>query len=143
MRFIEPEIEEEGFVAVALLIDPGEGFVDHDLAGITFHLSHTFAIAQEVGRVFVASARAVDDAEPVVESMIGGSGIIAILDRHAEVPLAKVSSGIAVFLEHFGDGGFALQEVHPVKTLVKHRVDSGAMVIGAPSEKWPATRESK
>ena len=108
MRFIEPEIQIEGFVAVTLLIDPGKSFVDHDLAGITFHLSHTFAIAQEVGRVLVTAPRAVDDAEPIVKAMIGGCRIIAILDRHAEMPLAKVSSGIAVFLEHFGDRLFAL-----------------------------------
>ena len=69
--------------------------------------------------------------------MIGGGGIIAILDRHAEVPLAKVSSGIAVFLEHFGNRRFTLQKVHSVKALVEDGVDSGAMVI-APRQKTGA-----
>ncbi len=129
--FIEPEIKEEGFVAVALLIDPGEGFVNDDLAGIAFHRPHAFAIAQEVGWVLVTLSRAVDDAEPVVEAMIGRGGILAILNGHAEVPLAKVSRGVTVFLEHFGDGCFARQEVHPVKAFVEDGIDSGAMVVAA------------
>ena len=82
VRFIEPEIDEEGFIVVAVSIEPSKSFVDHDLAGITFHLSHTPAIAQEVGRVLVTASRPVDDAEPVVEAMIVRGGIIAILDRH-------------------------------------------------------------
>ncbi len=129
--FIEPEIEEEGFLVVSLLIKPGKSFVDHDLAGITFHLSHAFAIAQEVGRVLVTATRAVDDAEPVVKAVIGRSGVFAILDGHAEVPLAKVSGGVTVFFEHFGDGRFALLEMHPVKTFVEDRVDSGATVLAS------------
>ena len=129
VRFIEPEIDEEGFIAVAVSIEPSKSFVDHDLAGITFHLSHTPAIAQEVGRVLVTASRAVDDAEPVVEAMIVRGRIIAILDGHAEVPFAKVCGGVTVCFEHFGDRRFALQEVHQVKTLVKDRVDSGAMVV--------------
>lgn len=40
-----------------------------------------------------------------------------------------LGGGITVFLKHLGDGRFALQEVHPVKTLVKDGVDSGAMVV--------------
>ena len=134
MRFIEPEIQKKGFVAVTLLIDPGKRFVDHDLAGITFHLSHAFAIAQEVGRVLVTAPRAVDDAEPIVKAVIGGSGIVAILHGHAEVPLAKVSGGIAIFLKHLGDRLFALQKMHPVKAFVEDRVDSSAMVV-APRQK--------
>ena len=129
MRFIEPEIDEEGFIAVAVSIEPSKSFVDHDLAGITFHLSHAPAIAQEVGRVLVTASRAVDDAEPVVEAMIVRGRIIAILDGHAEVPFAKVCGGVTVCFEHFGDRRFALQEVHQVKTLVNDRVDSGAMVV--------------
>ena len=79
----------------------------------------------------MTATRAVDDAEPIVKTVICGSGIVAILDGHAEVPLAKVSGSIAVFFKHLGDRRFALQEVHPVKTLVKHRIDSGAAVLAS------------
>ena len=82
----------------------------------------------------MAWSRAVDDAKPVVESMIGGCRIIAILDRHSEVPLAKVSGGIAVLFEHFGNRSFTLQKVHSVKTLVEDGVDSGADVVAASEE---------
>ena len=77
--FVEPEVEKEGLAGVALFIEPGEGLIDDDLAGVAFHLSHAFAIAQKLGRVLVAGARAVDEAEPVVEAMIAGGGILAIL----------------------------------------------------------------
>ena len=60
--------------------------------------------------------------------MVGGSRIFAILDGHAEVPLSEVSSGVTIFLEHFGDGRFALQEMHAVKALVEDRVDTGARI---------------
>ncbi len=66
--------------------------------------------------------------------MIGGRGIIAILDRHAEVPLAKVSGRIAVFLEYFGDRRFTFQKVHSVKALVEDGVDSGADMVAASEE---------
>ena len=92
---VEPEIDKEGFFVVVLFIEPGEGFIDDDLAGVAFHLSNAFAIAQKLGWVPVAGARAVDEAEPVVEAMIGGGGVIAIVYRHTEVPFAKVSGAVA------------------------------------------------
>ena len=126
--FVEPEIEKEGFIDIALLIEPSEGLVDNDLAGIAFDLADALSVAHEVGRVLVTGARAIDDAEPVVEAMIGGSRIFAILDGHTEVPLSEVSGGVTVFLEHFGDGRFALQEMHAVKALVEDGVDTGARI---------------
>ena len=129
MRFIEPEIEKERFVAVPFLIEPGKCLIDDDLAGITLDGSNSLSITEKIGRVFVAWARTVDHAEPVVKSVIGRGRVVAIMDGHAEVPLAKVSGGIAVFFERLGDRRFAFQEVHPVKTLVKDRVDSGAMMV--------------
>ena len=60
--------------------------------------------------------------------MIGGSRIFAILHGHAEVPLSEVSGGVTVFIKHFGDGRFALQEMHPVKALVEDGVDAGARI---------------
>ena len=88
-------------------------------------------------------SRAVDDAKPIVESMIGGCRIIAILDRHAEVPLAKVSGGIAVLFEHFGNRSFTLQKVHSVKTLVEDGVDSGSWVLTAGQKGGARRRASR
>ena len=83
MGLIEPEVEEEGSVVVAFFIEPGNGFVNDDLAGVAFYLSHAFTIAQKLGWVLVAGARAVDEAKPIGEAMIGRGGILAILDGHA------------------------------------------------------------
>ena len=132
--FVEPEIEKEGFVGVTLFIEPGEGLVDDDLAGVAFHRANRFTVTQKVGRVLVAGVRAVDEAEPVVEAMIAGAGIVAIVDGHAEMPLAEVRGGVAVLLEHLRDGRFALQKVHLVKTLGDDGIDSGTIVVAARKE---------
>ena len=63
--------------------------------------------------------------------MIAGGGILAIVDGHAEVPLAEVGGGVAVFLEHLCDGRFALQKMHLVKSFGDDRVDAGATVLAA------------
>ena len=134
VRFVEPEIEKEGSLGVAFFIKPGEGLVDDDLAGVAFHHADAFSIADKVGRVFVTWARAVDEAEPIVEAMIGGGGVVAIVYGHTEVPLAEVGGGVAVFLEHFGDGRFALQQVHLVKPFGDDGIDSSAIVVAARKE---------
>ena len=50
------------------------------------------------------------------------------------MPLAEVGGGIAVFLEHFGDGRFALQQMHLVQTFGDDGIDSGAIVVAARKE---------
>jgi len=55
------------------------------------------------------------------------------------VPLAEVGGGVAVFLEHFGDGRFALQQMHLVKPFGDDGIDSGADVVAA-GEKGGARR---
>ncbi len=52
--FIEPEIEEEGFITISLLIEPGKSLIDHDLTGIALDGSNSLSIAQKIGRVSVA-----------------------------------------------------------------------------------------
>ena len=82
MGFVEPKIEKEGLVGVAHFMEPGEGLIDDDLAGVAFYLSHAFTITKKLGWILVAGARAVDEAEPVVEAMIGRGGVVAIVYRH-------------------------------------------------------------
>ena len=43
--FVEPEVEEEGLFGVAILVEPGNGFVNNDLAGVAFHWPDAFAVA--------------------------------------------------------------------------------------------------
>ena len=50
------------------------------------------------------------------------------------MPLAEVGGGVAVFLEHFGDGRFALQEMHLVKAFGDDGIDSGTIVMAARKE---------
>ena len=81
--FVEPKIEKEGLVGFALFIEPSDGFIDDDLTGVAFYLSQAFAIAQKLGWVLVAGARTVDETKPIVEAMIAGSGVVAIVYGHA------------------------------------------------------------
>ena len=137
--FVEPKIEKEGLVGVALFIEPGEGLIDDDLAGVAFYLSHAFTITKKLGWILVAGARAVDEPEPIVETMIGRGGVVAIVYRHTQVPLAEVGGGVAVFLKHFGDGRFAPQQMHLVKPFGDDGINSGAIVVAA-REKGGARR---
>ncbi len=50
------------------------------------------------------------------------------------MPLAEVGGGVAIFLEHFGDGRFALQEMHLVKPFGDDGIDSGSIVVAARKE---------
>ena len=58
--FVEPEIDEEGSVGGAFLVEPGNGFVNDDLAGVAFHGPDGFAVAQKVGGVFVTGMSPID-----------------------------------------------------------------------------------
>ncbi len=80
--FVEPEIEKEGFLGGALFIEPSEGFINDDLARVALYPPHAFAITKKLGWVLVAGTRAVDEAEPIVEAMIGRGGVVAIVYRH-------------------------------------------------------------
>ena len=78
--------------------------------------------------------RPVDQAEPVVEAMVGRGGSLALTGGHAEVPLPEVSSAVAVFPEQLRDGRFALEEMHFVSRFVDDGVDSGAIMVAACQE---------
>ena len=82
MGLVEPEVDEEGSVGVAFLVEPGNGFVNDDLAGVAFHGPDGFAVAQKVGGIFVTGMSPIDQAEPVVEAMFGRGGVVAIVYRH-------------------------------------------------------------
>ena len=84
----------------------------------------------------------IDQAEPVVESMIGRGGIIAPVNRHAEVPLAKVSGGVAFAFQDFGECRFTPKEMHFVTLFTEDGIDSGADVVAA-GEKGGTGRVSR
>ena len=50
------------------------------------------------------------------------------------MPLPTVSGGIAVFLEHFSDGRFALQEMHLVQAFGDDGINTCAIVVAARKE---------
>ena len=132
---VEPEVEEEGRVGVAFLVEPGNGFVNDELAGVTFHGPDGFAVAQKVGGIFVSGISPIDQAEPVVKAMFGGSGIVlATVGGHAEVPLAEVSGGVAFVFQDFGERRFAPKQMHSVTLFTKDGIDSGADVVAASEE---------
>lgn len=131
---VEPEVEEEGSVGVAFLVEPGNGFVNDELAGVTFHGPDGFAVAQKVGGIFLTGMSSIDQAEPVVEAMFGRGGVVAIVYRHTEMPFTKVSGAVAFVFQDFGKRRFALQEMHSVTLFTKDGIDSGADVVAASEE---------
>ena len=66
--------------------------------------------------------------------MIRRGGIIAPINRHAEVPLAKVSGAKAFTFQDLGECRFAPKEMHFVTLFTEDGIDSGADVVTA-SEK--------
>ena len=105
---MEPDVEKERLVRLALVVEPGDGFIRKDLAGVTFDLSNAFAVAIEVGGILVARTGVVVRGEPVVEAVIVERGFVATSERSADVPFAEMRGLIAVVLEMLGDGDFAL-----------------------------------
>ena len=66
--------------------------------------------------------------------MFGRGGVVAIVYRHTEMPFAKVSGGVTVFLEHFGYGRFTLQQMHLMKPFGDDGIDPGTIVVAARKE---------
>ena len=131
---VEPEGDEEGSVGVAFLIEPVNGFVDDELAGVAFHGPDGFAVAQKVGGIFVTGMSPIDQAEPVVEAMFGRRGVVAIVYRHTEMPFAKVSGAVAFVFQDFGERRFAPKQMHSVTLFTEDGIDSGADVVAAGEE---------
>ena len=117
-----------------MFFDPVNGFIDNELAGVTFHGPNRFTVTQKVGGIFVTRMSAIDQAEPVVESMIGWGGIAAPVNRHAEMPLAKVSGIEAFAFQDLGECRFTPKQMHFVTLFTEDGIDSGADVVTA-SEK--------
>ena len=138
---VEPEVEEEGSVGVAFLVEPGNGFVDDELAGVAFHGPDGFAVAQKVGGIFVTGMSPIDQTEPVVEAMFGRGGVVAIVYRHTEMPFTKVSGGVAFVFQDFGERRFAPKQMHSVTLFTEDGIDSGADVVAA-SEKGGTRRRA-
>ena len=130
VRFIEPNVDEKWRVGLTF-VDPVNGFVDDDLAGVTFHGPNGFTVAQKVGGIFVTGMRPIDQAEPVIESMIRRGRIIAPINRHAEVPLSKVSSGEAFVFQDFSECRFTPKEMHFVTLFTEDGIDPSADVVAA------------
>ena len=130
VRFIEPNIDEKWCVR-ANFVDPVNGFIDNELAGVAFHGSNGFTVAQKVGGIFMTGMRSIDEAEPVVESMIRRGGVIAPVNRHAEVPLSKVSGTVAFISQDFSKCRFTPKEMHFVTLFTEDGIDPSADVVAA------------
>ena len=130
VRFIEPNVDEKWCVR-AMFVDPVNGFIDNELAGVTFHGSNGFSVTQKVGGIFMTGMRSIDQAEPVVKSMIRRGGVIAPVNRHAEVPLSKVSGSVAFIFQDFSECRFTPKEMHFVTLFTEDGIDPSADVVAA------------
>ena len=131
---IEPEVEKEGLAGVTFLFEPVNGFINDELAGVAFHGTDGFAVAQKVGGIFVTGMSPIDQAEPVVEAMFGRGGVVAIVYRHTEMPFTKVSGAVAFVFQDFGERGFTAKQMHSVTLFIEDGIDSGADVVATGEE---------
>jgi hypothetical protein len=114
VRFVEADVEEKGFRLVAVVVEPVDGFVHHDLAGVAFHLAQGLAIAHEVDGVAVRGGGVVARGQPMVVAVVAGVGPVARAVREvvAEMPFPHMGGGVSTRLEEFGHGGFLHPQVH-------------------------------
>ena len=112
-----------------MLLDPANGFVNNDLTGVAFQGSGRFSVSQKVGGIPVTGMSTIDEAKPIVESMISRGRMIPTVDRHAEVPFAKMSRCVAFVFQDFGESRFTAKQMHSVTLFAKDGIDSGADVI--------------
>ena len=71
--------------------------------------------------------------------MFGRGGVVAIVYRHTEMPLTKVSGAVAFVFQDFGERRFTPKQMHSVTLFTEDGIDSGADVIAA-GEKSGARR---
>ena len=70
VRFVEPDVHKERLIGICLGFQPVDRITDDDLAGITFHRPHCFAVAHKVGGIPVTGICAIGQAKPVVKTVI-------------------------------------------------------------------------
>ena len=92
MGFMEPDVEKEGLCRFSMFIEPGDGFIDHDLAGVAFDLAHGFSIANEVDRILVAGLGVVAGGKPVIKTMLFRRWLLTRPPGKAQVPFSQVDS---------------------------------------------------
>ena len=97
-----------------MVVEPVDGFVHHDLAGVAFHFAQGFPVAHEVDGVAVRGGCVVARGQPMVVAVVAGVRPVARTVREvvAEVPLPHVGGGVPARLEEFGHGGFLHSQVH-------------------------------
>ena len=66
--------------------------------------------------------------------MFSWCGVFTLVDGHAQMPFAEVSSGVALVPEDFGEGDLAWKQMHPVNRFTDDGVDSRADVVAAGQE---------
>lgn len=100
-----PNDSEERLLIGGLLFDELQGFIDNDSRGVALELMNTFGSSHE--RIEIEE---VGDRHPFLESEASGPVGIVRQDGNAratetiEVPLSKMSGGVAGILERGGDG---------------------------------------
>ena len=107
VRFAEPKAGEERLVWVAL-IEPSHGFIDDEFAHPSTDFSGGCAVAKKGLRVF---AEVGGVGEPVVETVITGSGLSAGIEITGAMPFAGEHRLVTGCLEPFGNGGFFNRDV--------------------------------
>ncbi len=115
MGLVEADVDEEGFsrILVGMVVEPTDGLVGQDLAGIAFDFPQGFAVADEIGGIVMGGDGIVASGDPVIVAVvtwIGSTG--SFFKVVAEVPFSDVRGGIATGFEEFGDSGFFYPEVH-------------------------------
>ena len=112
VRLVEADEQEERLRLVAGRVEPAESFVDNQLARIALQRPDGLAVADKVVGIAVAGQGVVLGAEPVVETVVGGLGLIGKVEATVEMPFADVAGGVTGLVQESRESDFAAAEVH-------------------------------
>ena len=130
MGFVGPDVEEEGFLGIAFLLQPADAFLHHQRCGIALQLSHFLPVAYEVARVAMVGRGVVLGGHPVVEAVGVGLRLVLAVELAVEVPFSDMAGLVALFLQEFGRSDLAGSEVD----LVSSRYPApDAVAVGRPA----------
>ncbi len=129
MRLVKPDVEEKGRIAGRAAFQPGNGFIDDELAGVALQFANRLSVSDKSLRIAVAWYGIVPSGEPVVEAVLVRGRFVAFGRWQAQVPFADVGGGVAGFFEDFRQSDLALQEMRVLGGVVDPTVDSGANML--------------
>ena len=112
-------------------MEPVDGLVHHELAGVSLGGTDRRSIANEVAGIPMAGRSVVPGGEPIVESVLIGCGLVSFCCWEAQVPFSDVSGGVTLCFQDFGQGHFSKQKMGTLAGVVDPAIDARPDVVSA------------